>query len=106
MANQYTGQDTREYNGWKNRSSWLLPLWRSNEERWQKAYERIVDRVAGVVGPSSTAEAGWKEVLSLYRIVYDVSAKADGCIWKNVDWETLKQHFLEEVEDAKGASNA
>lgn len=103
MANQYTGQDTREYNGWANRSTWCLALWCGNEERWYRRYWSVVERVAGVVGPSSTAEAGWKEVQSIYRLVYEVSAKADGCIWKNVDWETLKQHFLEEVEDAKRA---
>ena len=60
-----------------------------------------MDHVAGKVGPSLTREAGWKEVLTLYREVWEAAAKGDGCIWKNIRWPELKRHFVEDVEDAK-----
>jgi hypothetical protein len=101
VANQYSGLDGHEYEGWKNRSTWNISLWKSNEEPWQRRYERIVDRVAEKVGPTLSAEAGWNAVARLYREVWEEAARGDGCIWKNVDWEELKEHFIEDVKDAK-----
>ena len=117
------------YEGWKNRETWALNLWLSND---QALYELTLDRVRDAIRNvdqqdyMSTATyrmtAGeavkdlWDEITSLNSVdrhgdlrgvsVETLRMVADvGSLWR-VDWDEIGQHWLTAAqEDEQGSSD-
>jgi hypothetical protein len=105
MANQYSGVDAVEYSGWRNRSTWNIALWMGNECAYYNEYGEYVYVAAKAGKDIASVNNSWADAKALYRRVYEEAAKADGCIWSNVSWKELREHFDSDVEDAKRYGN-
>lgn len=78
-----------EYNGWANRSTWLVNLWIDNEETTYSHRMRLLaDREAPVT-------VGWAQAVGSWLLTETVAAGAitDGCDLSEVDWQEIADHW-------------
>lgn len=108
--NQFSDVDRTPYNGWSNRSTWLLRLWLDSSEPQRRRYERHVAHVADFArflpldDPKDFEGEidNWLAIQrdGIYREVWHAGAKADVCVWSHVNWDELRRHFADDVRDA------
>ncbi len=87
-----------DYNGWTNRSTWLVNLWIDNEETTYSHRMRLLaDRETPVT-------AGWAQAVGSWLLTETVARGAitDGCNLSEVDWSEIAEHWesdrLEAIE--------
>lgn len=90
-----------KYNGWANRSTWLVNLWIDNEE---STYRYRMERLAGRHIPVTAA---WAREVGTFFLTVSVAAPgfaSDGGNLDEVDWEEIAEHWesdrLEAIEYA------
>lgn len=81
------------YNGWTNRSTWLVNLWIDNE---QSTYEYKRQHLLGRVEPVTVK---WAQMVGEFFLTATIASKAvtdDGCDLSEIDWGDIAQSWESE----------
>lgn len=81
-----------DYNGWANRSTWLVNLWIDNEYATYKLKENILrDREEPVTARWAQSVGSWFLTETVAR-----GAITDGCDLSEVDWQEIADSWESE----------
>lgn len=105
--NQFSDVDRTPYNGWSNRSTWLLRLWLDSSEPQRRRYEQDVAALANLtrlLPLDDPRDFDWEidewtksQRDGIYREVWHAYAKGDVCVWSHINWDELRRHFADDV---------
>ena len=98
------------YNGWKNKETWLVNIWLSNDYDLYKHYvstlTEIVEKQSDVLYTHRLVVEELKEIVhEIYRDEHRESGLIDDLIetsLSNVDWSRLAEHYIEEIKETQG----
>ena len=98
------------YNGWKNKETWLVNIWLSNDYDLYKHYvstlTEIVEKQSNVLYTHRLVVEELKEIVhEIYRDEHRESGLINDLIetsLNNVDWSRLAEHYIEEIQEEIG----
>jgi hypothetical protein len=100
---------TEQYEGWRNRETWAVQLWLSNDEGLYRAMIRRLDLAKATGWPLTAQRAGeeartlWQEITEPTYPIEDAFGfvktvlpmlQDTGSSWR-VDWGEVGEHWLE-----------
>ena len=98
------------YNGWKNKETWLVNIWLSNDYDLYKHYvstlTEIVEKQSNVLYTHRLVVEELKEIVhEIYRDEHRESGLIDDLIetsLNNVDWSRLAEHYIDDINEEQG----
>ena len=98
------------YNGWKNKETWLVNIWLSNDYDLYKHYvstlTEIVEKQSNVLNNNGNVMEELKEIVwEIYRDEHRENGLINDLIQtslSNVDWSRLAEHYIDDIKEEQG----